>query len=943
MLKRENYLLLMALVLSVGFFNLNLIAQDSSADEDVEEVVVTGSRVNNDEFSSSSPVTIISTDDILSGGNASVDEYLKYTPAFTGYQQGTSTNNGGDGSRKVDLRGLGFNRTLVLVNSKRVIGDVGGDGAVDIGGIPENLIKRVEVLKDGASTVYGSDAISGVVNFILDDDFEGFEVTAGYGEGLENGQASNEDFGIKAGLAGDKGNVVFSLGYKNQAEMLQGEQPWANDALYPQIQADGSLLAVGSGSSNSRKIRGPGGNFIYDSTISAARDFAAGDVYNYAPVNALMTPNKRTQMAVIGNIEITDDVEFYFSAMANRRTSHQRLAPDASFAVNSSVPTPNNGNQYNDWVPANNPFNPFGDVACSNTAGDGELEDGSGNVVAAGGALCGLDVRINRRFEESGGRLFNQTVDAYNFVMGFTFDMGDFNHDISMTFGETDQVDETLNYGRFDRWAIIVDPVACAANSSCPGVLNPFGEFGSISDAQMSYLTAGSLKDHSGAEFDMISYVISNDNLAVGIEKRQEYGYFKPDEFSAEGLTTGGAADPLTGGFSVTEVFGEYLMQVSDVLNVDMSLRYSDYDTVGDSTVFKVGADYTVNDKVRLRATAGTGFRAPNVAELNTSASTTFPVIDLACELGDRRLAAGAISSTVHSNCQALGYDTSDAGEYGFAWQSYHEYYAEGDLAPEESTNFSFGVVMENILMEGLSISVDYWNIEIDDVIALPIANLIFNDCLSQTTMDFSTGSCGLFIDYGINDDSDFGPNGLQYYGYPGDIETPWGNQGTFSSDGVDFALSFSGDIDNMEKVTGYLVNLDATYHNSYEQEFEFGGGRDYVGTADGFAVYPEFRYVLSMGITGDNWTSLLNIRGVSESDDVWRPAVATDDAIAEKTTYFDAVTSIDYGNATFRVGVNNLTDEEPPYFHSNFNGNTEPGVYDVIGRRVFASVVLTF
>ena len=350
-----------------------------------------------------------------------------------------------------------------------------------------------------------------------------------------------------------------------------------------------------------------------------------------------------------------------------------------------------------------------------------------------------------------------------------------------------------------------------------------------------------------------------------------------------------------------------------------------------------------MNDNVRLRATAGTGFRAPNVAELNTSASTSFPVIDLPCELGDRRLAAGAISSTVHSNCQALGYDTSDAGEYGFAWQSYHEYYADGDLAPEESSNFSFGVVMEDILMEGLSMSVDYWNIEIDDVIALPIANLIFLDCLSQTTMDFSTGSCGLFIDYGLNDDSEFGPNGLQYYGYPGDIETPWGNQGTFSSDGVDFALSFSGDIDNMEKVTGYLVNFDATYHNSYEQDFEFGGGRDYVGTADGFAVYPEFRYVLSMGITGDNWTSLLNIRGVSESDDVWRPAVATDDAVAEKTTYFDAVTSIDYGNATFRVGVNNLTDEEPPYFHSNFNGNTEPGVYDVIGRRVFASVVLTF
>ena len=143
-------------------------------------------------------------------------------------------------------------------------------------------------------------------------------------------------------------------------------------------------------------------------------------------------------------------------------------------------------------------------------------------------------------------------------------------------------MDETLNYGRFDRWAIAVDPVACEANSSCPGVLNPFGEFGSITPEQMAFLTAGSLKDQSGADFDMISYVISGENYAVGVEKRQEYGYFKPDEFSAEGLTTGGASDPLRGGFSVMEVFGEYLMDVNDDLNVDMSVRYSDYDTKAD-------------------------------------------------------------------------------------------------------------------------------------------------------------------------------------------------------------------------------------------------------------------------------------------------------------------------------------------------------------------------
>ena len=930
----------LALTLTLGLFNFEIFAQDS--DDDVEEVVVTGSRILNDEFASSSPVTIISDEDILAGGNASVDEFLKYTPAFTGYQLGTSTNNGGDGSRKVDLRGLGFNRTLVLVNSRRVIGDVGGDGAVDIGGIPEIMIKRVEVLKDGASTVYGSDAISGVVNFILDDNFEGLQVSTGMGEGLENGQAANEDFGIKAGLKGDRGNIVFAMGWKNQKEMLQAEQPWANDALFPQIQADGSFKAVGSGSSNSRKIRGPGGNYIYDSSIGAARDFTSADVYNYAPVNALITPNERTQMAVMGELEVTDGLDFYFSGIYNRRYSHQRLAPDASFAVNPSVETPNNGLQYNDFVPANNPYNPFGSVNCANTAGDGELLDGNGNVIPVGGAICDLGVRINRRFEESGGRLFEQTVDAYSLVTGLTWEMFGLNHDLSLSFGETEQVDETLNYGRFDRWAIAVDPVACEANSSCPGVLNPFGEFGSITPEQMAFLTAGSLKDQSGADFDMISYVVSGENYAVGIEKRQEYGYFKPDEFSAEGLTTGGASDPLRGGFSVMEVFGEYLMDVNDDLNVDMSVRYSDYDTVGSSTVFKVGVDYTIQENMRLRATLGTGFRAPNVSELNTSASTTFPVIDLPCELADRRLAAGSISQTIYDNCVALGFDPTDAGEYGFGWQSYHEYYADGDLSPEESLNFSVGLVMEDVLIDGLSLAVDYWNIEIDDVIALPIANLIFLDCLSQPVMDFSTGSCGTFIDYGLNDDSDFGPNGLNYFGYPGDIETPWGNQGTFSSDGIDFALAKSGDLD-MRRISGYVVSFDATLHNSYEQEFTFGGGKDYVGTADGFAVYPEFRYVLSAGVQGDNWTTALSIRGIGESDDVWRHPAVTQDATAEATTYIDAVSSYNFRNSTFRFGINNLTDENPPYFHSNFNGNTEPGVYDVIGRRVFVSIVSTF
>ena len=392
-------------------------------------------------------------------------------------------------------RGLGFNRTLVLVNGHRVIGDVGGDGAVDIGSIPEIMVKNVEVLKDGASAIYGSDALSGVLNFVLDDEFEGLKITAGHGQGMENGQAENNDVGLMAGIAGDNGNIVFAVSHKNQKEMLQAEQPWAFDALYPQLQADGTFKAVGSGSSNSRKIRGPGGNYIYDSSIGAARGFTSADVYNYAPVNALITPNERMQMAVLGKKWM---LLMMWNSTLKLHTTEEHLIKDwllmLLLPVNSSVETPNNGSQWNDYVPANNPYNPFGSVACSNTAGDGVLEDGNGNVVAEGEAICDLGVRINRRFEESGGRLFDQTVDQYNVTLGLRFELGGLDHDVYMVVGETEQVDETLNYGRFDRWATIVDPVACDASSSCPGVLNPFAEFGSITPEQMSFITARFVK-----------------------------------------------------------------------------------------------------------------------------------------------------------------------------------------------------------------------------------------------------------------------------------------------------------------------------------------------------------------------------------------------------------------------------------------------------------------
>ncbi|MEM0953462.1 MAG: TonB-dependent receptor [Pseudomonadota bacterium] len=918
-----------AVAAAFGLSTIALLPNVATAQEEalIEEVIVTGSRIVRDGYSSSSPVAVYDEEDIGLAGNASLDEFFRNVPQFTGFQLGASTNNGSDGDRNIDMRGLGFNRTLILINGRRQIGDVQDDGAVDINTIPQAMLKRVDVLTDGASTVYGSDAIAGVVNFVLNDDFEGIRFNANYGAGTDEWDAQDTSISVLMGAGNDRGHFVFSAGYYDQEEMLQADRSWAENELFPILGADGNFTLEPSGSSNSRRIRVPDqGNWIFDEGLGAARPFEAGDVYNFAPVNALVQPVERYQFGTIGRYSLTDSIEFFTEAFYTRRTSQQRLAPDASFAVTSTFDTPNNGSQWNDFVPANNPFNPFGSVNCSNPLG-----------------LCDIDVRINRRFEESGGRIFRQTSDNYRLLGGIRGELENgIRWDVAYTYAETETINETLNLGRFDRWAIAVDPDACAADAACTaagGTLNPFGDFGSISPEQMDFLTTGSLKDNIGAELEMFTVNVSGEAFAMsggdvawalGYERRQEQGFFSPDEFIAGGLTTGGASDPLRGSFEVDEFYGEVLLPVLDNLTVEASARYSDYDTVGDETTFKIGGDWEIVDGLRVRSTYSTGFRAPNIAELNQQDSADFPQVANPCDFGDRALAAGDISQTVFDNCQAAGFDTSDAGGLTFAWQSLYETSSTGDLAPEQSTTYTIGVVYEPSWAEGLRLSVDYWDIEIEDAIGEPDFNVLFNACLA----DPSSPACATF------DAS--ATNGIITGGFPGDAVAQFGNLGTINTSGVDFAAVYNGTF-NSDVVTGYKLSVNGTFLDVYEEDFQLGGTLDLAGTAEGFDVYPEWRTNFSAGIYGQDWTLDWFIRYISESDALWRSPATTADAVAEEITYHDLVGTYTYKSLRINVGVNNITDEEPPIFTGAFNANTAPGMYDVIGRRLFTSLTYEF
>ena len=750
----------LALMTGIGLSN-SVSAQEGAI---IEEIVVTGSRIARSGFEAASPVDVVTSEEMAQTGVISVDEYLKRLPAFSGWQAGANINNGGDGGKFVDLRGLGFKRTLILINGRRTAGSFIGSssdvGAVDLNTIPMPMIDRVEVLKDGASSVYGSDALAGVINIITKDRFEGIELSADGSWGTDEWDADTQSFSALMGVANDRGGASVSMTYAKQQELLQGDRSWAEDALWPVRQADGSFEAEALGSSNRRRIRnrefdaatiaaltGQGlgtASFVTDETTGAARVLTGGDLYNYAPINALITPHERWQIAAQGDYEIASSsagtVSMFTEIGYTRRESHQRLAPDASFST-----TTYNGLR-NAFVPASNPFNPFGDTP-NNPYG-----------------ISGQNVEVNRRFEESGGRLFSQTNDSYRMLAGLRGDFNEtINWELAYIWSEGQSVNETNFYHRFDRWQTIVDPALCAGDPACvaaagaDGTLDPFSEFGSISAAEIDYLMASSLKDQYKNRLQDFIFNVNGEvgelpggamGWAMGYEHREEKASFKPDEFIGGGLTTGGSNDPLQGKYSVDELYAEMLFPLMadaafvQSLDLETSIRYSDYDTVGDTTNGKIGLNWAISDEYRVRSTYSSGFRAPNVVELVAGQSTTAPIVEFPCEFYDTRSDA---TPNIQANCAAAGVPAGPASELGFQWQSTYTRNPQENMKPEESTSWTLGFVWTPEFAEGIRASIDYWNIEIDEYIDVPDYNGLLRNCLDAADQSTSL-ACSYFL-----------------------------------------------------------------------------------------------------------------------------------------------------------------------------------------------------
>ena len=540
-----------------------VFAADEAA-QSIEKIQVTGSRINRTDMETASPVTVISDDFIVQSGYTSVEDILSNQPSAAGMNIGGTTNNGSGGSATVNLRGMGSQRTLVLLNGRRMVSSgTGADSSVDLNTIPVAMIKSIEILKDGASAVYGSDAIAGVVNIITKKDYEGSEVNL---EASQTGHGDGSSYGFSAlhGMQLGDGNLVVGAQYTDRGDIIQSDR----DFVEP-----GCSSFVPKGTLGGQLPDGNGG-------------FESGEkCYDYTTSSYALTPNKLYSVFSSFNTELDSDTYFNVDLMYTRRDSDQQLAPQpADIDLDSSK------------------------LDSSYTAGF--AEDG---VVPS-------ELNYRRRMVDAGPRMYAQKTDTYraSIALEGTLDNGS-GWDVSATYGRNDSKDSVGNsihagnmeqsiYANQATW-FSGDALDRSFLESSDTIYTEQNEGGN----EQFILAAG----YNGLTDNDIGY-------AVGIENRYESGYYTPDLITQLGQSTAAQQDPTEGNYSVQSAYFEASMPVLESVTLEGAVRYDDYSTFGGATTWKLGATWRVTDEFMVRSVLATGFRAPNVSELYGGNSGSF-------------------------------------------------------------------------------------------------------------------------------------------------------------------------------------------------------------------------------------------------------------------------------------------------------------------------------
>ncbi|EKE68748.1 TonB-dependent receptor plug domain-containing protein [Gallaecimonas xiamenensis] len=852
-----------------------LAADDGS---DLERIEVTGSRIKRTDMETASPVSIISAKDLSRGSYTSVADVLAQSTFSAGAPTGSSTNNGGEGVSRVDLRGMGEARTLVLVNGRRMVNSgSGADAAVDLGSIPVAMIERIEVLKDGASAVYGSDAVAGVVNIITKKDFEGLQFDASYG-GTTEGDANTGEISMLLGGSFDRGNVVIGASYVDRGRAKQSNRDWSKcvrDKDAVGACGDGSSI-IPSGAVNAGiDLDGDGNNDYMELDPATGQWVKQTSDYDYVPYQYLSTPQERMSIFGSGHYEVTDETQIFTEFFHTKRTSEQMLAP-------SPV---------------------------------------SGLTIKAGatGNIWGRDVVYKRRMSDAGTRDYEQTVDTTRFVLGAQGYLDIHNGldwDVSYTWGRNDAVSKVHNLQNTAKLIETTDPALCGDGVPCGDWFVPEGQ---LSQDVLDYVNYTD-QSTGGNEMNVIAGNISGDlfelpagfvGFAGGAEYRRESGFFQPDSVTVAGDSAQSQQDPTSGSYDTTQVYTEFAIPLlSDIflvkdLSMEAAIRYFDYSTFGDDTTWKLGLTWRLNDDIMLRGVKSTAFRAPTVSELYGGAVGSFDYLTDPCTNFNQ----ADPSSTRYQTCQS---ELGGAPNYVQPDDQIENVWtADTDLKPEQAETLTLGAVWSPSFVNGLSATVDYYEIKVTDAITRIDGNLYLSNCY-----DGVQSACDAL--------------NIERNPLTGDIDymtRPLTNVGEQKSTGVDLNVRYAFDALGL----GWAITWDTSYLDSFKQD-----GREYAGTISGEnGAYAEWKHNANLSLSGESWDASWRVRYIDGMKDLEQQSFETDAVI-----YNDVSGSYHFGdNATVTLGIDNLFDQDPEFLPHYSNANTVPEAYDVLGRYVYAKL----
>ncbi len=972
---------------------------DSTPKAEQVDIVVTGSLIRNPNLASSNPITVLSENEIQLRQVNTAEDLLRTVPGIVA-SIGSAVNNGNGGASFADLRGLGTNRNLVLIDGNR-LAPSGLGGVFDLNNIPVALIQRVESLTGGATTTYGADAIAGVINFITKQDFQGVDLTSSYQvTGRGDGAYYRSDLTVGTSTPDGRGNVVFSVGYQESKPVTQGDRSFSINNVDSFSGGTG-----GSGTSVPARLLGlPVGNRQFNTDTGDLRPTAAFDSFNFNPFNIFQTPFTRYNIYGAARYELSDDVEVYSRGLFSKNVVQTIIAPSGAFATPVRIPL-------------SNPFLPVAarNTICSQFAGSAlDFNRNAAGVQSLDPASCGaaaaatgpndpnyreISVNLSRRTPEAGPRTSTFTTTYFDYRLGFRGDIGSHvSWDINGSYGQSNNSSLTGGYLLNSRIAQSLLTQGNGATATCQVSTNGcvpanfFGALGSLTPAQTAFLVGDSIvttdtaltQFHAAISGDFgYSSPFANDPIgfAVAGEYRKYDAKIFSDTLASSGdlAGAGGAQPNVTGSYDVYEGIGEISIPlVQDRpffkdLTINGGVRYSAYSvnaatpSTFNPTTWSFRGSWQVDEHFRVRGTYARSARAPNIGELfspqttgltnlSATADPCANLLDNGTNIPGRAAPTGALRDV----CILQGAPAARIGTIPVPTAGQANQTSGGNalLGPEISNSFTAGFAITNPF-PGFTLTVDYFNISLTGAVSTPTPGDVIAACFSAVST--ANPACSR-----ANIGRDTVTGGLS-----GDTNTVPGlllalsNLGVIKTDGIDLQAAYARDL-------GFAkLNLDFvgtwTNRNTF-QASPSGVNRDCVGfySANCASIQPKYQFSQRTSLSFDKVDFSVLWRYLSPTQ--YEPLEAFENGAlfsgpvpseGGRVFDFNRISAYHYFDFTARAAVTemisltfsvqNLFDRAPPLVGSTagstaFNsGNTYPSTYDSLGRRFAVTARLRF